>query len=386
MVQWKQFPLLHILACLTFLLTGLTVNILQLTLRLTLHPWPILYSRLNYYLVYTLYGQLLFLVDWWSGSPVTVWCEPAVRAVLQRHRPAESALIIINHHYELDWLYGWAVADRAGLLGHCRAFAKASLRWVPVLGWSSVLSDVIFLQRNFAADQAGMQTGLRKLAAFPSPVWLFLLPEGTRKTEAKLRASQEWAAGRGLPALQHHLTPRTRGFSHTVTSLDPAVFRAVYVLTLAAVPAENATLTSILAGRPAPATVVLRRYEVSSLPADKDSWLHNIFAEKDRIKAALLEGTWPQLNESHAVFPSTLERLTLPARCYTLVITGFCTTVTGAGLCWLAWAGGPLTWLLLAATLLLTWAALAQLVSVSKIQKQSSPKPQPELTRSKKKE
>ena len=47
-----------------------------------------------------------------------------------------------------------------------------------------------------------MQTGLRKLAAFPSPVWLFLLPEGTRKTEAKLRASQEWAAGRGLPALQ----------------------------------------------------------------------------------------------------------------------------------------------------------------------------------------
>ena len=111
-------------------------------------------SRLNYYLVYTLYGQLLFLVDWWSGSPVTVWCEPAVLAVLQRHRPAESALIIINHHYELvanavqctvyralqDWLYGWAVADRAGLLGHCRAFAKASLRWVPVLGWSSVLS------------------------------------------------------------------------------------------------------------------------------------------------------------------------------------------------------------------------------------------------------
>ena len=83
---------------------------------------------------------------------------------------------------------------------------------------------------------------------------------------------------------------------------------------------------------------------------------------------------------------STLERLTLPARCYTLVITGFCTTVTGAGLCWLAWAGGPLTWLLLAATLLLTWAALAQLVSVSKIQNQSSTKPQPELTRSKKKE
>ena len=42
---------------------------------------------------------------------------------------------------------------------------------------------------------------------------------------------------------------------------------------------------------------------MSSLPADKDSWLHNIFAEKDQIKAALLEGTWPQLNESHAVFP-----------------------------------------------------------------------------------
>ena len=28
----------------------------------------------------------------------------------------------MNHHYELDWLYGWMVGDRAKLLGNCRWF------------------------------------------------------------------------------------------------------------------------------------------------------------------------------------------------------------------------------------------------------------------------
>ena len=28
----------------------------------------------------------------------------------------------MNHHYELDWLYGWMVGDRAKLLGNCRSF------------------------------------------------------------------------------------------------------------------------------------------------------------------------------------------------------------------------------------------------------------------------
>ena len=32
----------------------------------------------------------------------------------------EHAVILMNHHYELDWLYGWMVGDRSGVLGNCR--------------------------------------------------------------------------------------------------------------------------------------------------------------------------------------------------------------------------------------------------------------------------
>ena len=32
----------------------------------------------------------------------------------------EHAVILMNHHYELDWLYGWMVADRANILGNGR--------------------------------------------------------------------------------------------------------------------------------------------------------------------------------------------------------------------------------------------------------------------------
>ena len=32
----------------------------------------------------------------------------------------EHAIILMNHHYELDWLYGWMVGDSARLLGNAR--------------------------------------------------------------------------------------------------------------------------------------------------------------------------------------------------------------------------------------------------------------------------
>ena len=32
----------------------------------------------------------------------------------------DHAIILMNHHYELDWLYGWMVGDSARLLGNAR--------------------------------------------------------------------------------------------------------------------------------------------------------------------------------------------------------------------------------------------------------------------------
>ena len=37
---------------------------------------------------------------------------------------------------ELDWLFGWMVADRAACLGNARVFVKKILKYVPVVGWA----------------------------------------------------------------------------------------------------------------------------------------------------------------------------------------------------------------------------------------------------------
>lgn len=55
-----------------------------------------------------------------------------------------------------------------------------------------------------------MQSGLQQLKDFPQPFWLALFAEGTRFTQAKLLAAQEYAALRGLPIPRNVLIPRTK--------------------------------------------------------------------------------------------------------------------------------------------------------------------------------
>lgn len=45
---------------------------------------------------------------------------------------------------------------------------------------------------------------------FPLPFWLALFVEGTRFTQAKLLAAQEYAASAGLPVPRNVLIPRTK--------------------------------------------------------------------------------------------------------------------------------------------------------------------------------
>merc|ERR1739838_14570 len=67
----KLFPVIHILGCVTFLATGLVINMVQLVTFLLLFKInKDLFRRLNYYLMYGLYGYLLCLTVWWSGSRI----------------------------------------------------------------------------------------------------------------------------------------------------------------------------------------------------------------------------------------------------------------------------------------------------------------------------
>ena len=55
-----------------------------------------------------------------------------------------------------------------------------------------------------------IQSGLQRLRDFPLPFWLALFVEGTRFTQAKLLAAQEYAASTGLSVPRNVLIPRTK--------------------------------------------------------------------------------------------------------------------------------------------------------------------------------
>ena len=55
-----------------------------------------------------------------------------------------------------------------------------------------------------------MQLGLQRLKDYPLPFWLALFVEGTRFTQAKLLAAQEYATSTGLPVPRNVLIPRTK--------------------------------------------------------------------------------------------------------------------------------------------------------------------------------
>lgn len=55
-----------------------------------------------------------------------------------------------------------------------------------------------------------LQLGIKRLQDYPQPFWLALFVEGTRFTQAKLLAAQEYATSQGLPVPRNVLIPRTK--------------------------------------------------------------------------------------------------------------------------------------------------------------------------------
>ena len=375
MVRFKESTVVHILGCLTFLVLGLVINLVQLVLYLILFKINMnLFRRINYYLIYGIYGYLTFIPEWWSGSRITIYCDEEFRKRMARKDPVDNALLVMNHHYELDWLYCWMLADRMGMLGNCKAFAKESLKYIPILGWAGDFADNVYLKRNLEKDKGNMQRKLKKLVGYPSPVWLFLFPEGTRFTPEKHQESQKFAETRGLPRLEHHLVPRTKGFTFTLSNLDRSKMSTMYDLTMLAGTGDSAppTLTSLIFGRRTEATVVIRKINMESVPdGEKEGgqWMMNLFKEKDQIKNSLLDGTWSTLNESHTLTTSTLTCNSIPPRINILVLTISANILVLTPLFYLLLSGGILTWAVALSIMVLVWAALQQLVKVSKVKK-----------------
>ncbi|KAL8494070.1 hypothetical protein ACS0TY_025025 [Phlomoides rotata] len=198
----------------------------------------------------------------------------------------EHALVICNHRSDIDWLVGWVLAQRAGCLGSTLAVMKKSSKFLPVIGWSMWFSEYLFLERSWAKDEITLKSGLHRLRDFPQPFWLALFVEGTRFTQAKLLAAQEYASSMGLPVPRNVLIPRTKGFVTAVSHLRSFV-PAIYDITLAIPETSPApTLLRLFKGQSSVLHVHVKRHLMNDLPESDDDvaqWCKDAFVAKDEL-------------------------------------------------------------------------------------------------------
>ncbi|XP_045356178.1 1-acyl-sn-glycerol-3-phosphate acyltransferase delta isoform X2 [Leopardus geoffroyi] len=210
----SQF-LCHLVFCYVFIASGLIINTVQL---FTLLLWPInkqLFRRINCRLSYCVSSQLVMLLEWWSGTECVIHTDPQAYPKYGK----ENAIVVLNHKFEIDFLCGWSLAERFGVLGGSKVLAKKELAYVPIIGWMWYFTEMVFCTRKWEQDRKTVSQSLLHLRDYPEKYFFLIHCEGTRFTEKKHQISMQVARAKGLPSLKYHLLPRTKGFAVTVRSL-----------------------------------------------------------------------------------------------------------------------------------------------------------------------
>lgn len=53
------------------------------------------------------------LLEWWSGTDCTLYTDQATVDKFGK----EHVIVILNHNFEIDFLCGWTMCERFGVLG-----------------------------------------------------------------------------------------------------------------------------------------------------------------------------------------------------------------------------------------------------------------------------
>ncbi|XP_077488294.1 1-acyl-sn-glycerol-3-phosphate acyltransferase delta-like isoform X1 [Amblyomma americanum] len=298
----KTNLLCHTFFTLTFLSSGLVLNVLQLFVYCLVRPFSRhLYRRINYYLIYASWSQVVALAQWWSGSRIIVWgTDEDLEALLKDHH-----MCVMNHSFEVDWLVCWMICDQFKMLANAKTFAKKSLMYVPVIGWNWALSEIIFLERSWEKDSKTIGSKLDLLLDYKDKILLLMFSEGTRFNKAKHELSLEFAAKRNLPKLKHHLLPRPKGFVYCTRHFKERGSSAVYDVQLGFKNSPNLpTIKNVLNGRPFLGDLYFRRVPLDNVPIDSDEectkFLYDLYVEKDKemddyLKTGKFPGTSREL-------------------------------------------------------------------------------------------
>ena len=145
---------------------------------------------------------------------------------------------------------------------------------------------MIMLKRNWLKDRKHIDEAFGRFKKYPVPIWLITFLEGSRRTEKKLRESQDYAKKNDLPILKHVLLPRTKGFVATIETLRNSHVKYVYDLTIDyggdSVPSIYDVYDRAMPEKKV--HVHVRRFPIDSLPHDPEElsrWCFRIWKEKD---------------------------------------------------------------------------------------------------------
>lgn len=294
-----------------FLLSGLIINCVQILLLPLWYVSHNTFRRINAVLCYLHWSMLTFLGEWWGQMDIKFYGKKEDYEKIGK----EHALVLPNHRSDIDWLIGWIICERTGILGGAKCYIKSSVKFLPVVGWMWWCAEYVFLRRNWEADLPILQNSLEQMRDYPIPFFLGIFPEGTRFTKKKHENSLEFARSRGLPQLNYHLFPRTKGVSITLKYLQNVV-PAVYNIEAAYPAGSIPTIKQLLSGGRCEAHLLIKRIPIEDVPCNSNeevsAWCQQLFVEKDKDMTEFVK------NGSYLA-----DRVDLPRRKTNLVIVLF---------------------------------------------------------------
>ncbi|CAN8098613.1 unnamed protein product [Discula destructiva] len=270
---------------------GLLGQDLLLSLLLLLRPFnPVLAYRLSSAIAWSCWASIQFIFERINSAHIVISGDSLPRG--------ESAVVIANHVGWTDFYMVQALAARSGMLGSCRWFAKAQLKWVPLLGWGLMATGMPMVTRNWQRDSQELKRVFHNITHLRLPIWLISFSEGTRFTPAKRAESATWCAANSKPMPQHLLYPRTKGFLATIRAIRAAPHvKAVYDVTIAYEKRQGTGVQGLWHTAPAfwetlslprlstryRFEVHVRRWPMEDLPREDDElakWLETRWVEK----------------------------------------------------------------------------------------------------------
>ncbi|KAF1779505.1 Concanavalin A-like lectin/glucanase domain [Phytophthora cactorum] len=136
-------------------------------------------------------------------------------------KPQEHVLLICNHRSEVDWIFFWNLALRLEVHDRIRVMLKSIIRYAPGVGWTMMLLQYPYINRNWATDQDRLAKVIQSYKDVDMGTWLAMFPEGTALYDKTLKKSHEFAEKQGEARWNYVLQPRVKGFELCMDKMDP---------------------------------------------------------------------------------------------------------------------------------------------------------------------